>query len=458
MKKTFERRKKQKNVRVSMMNLANESRPHTHHIHADTLGNPHSQGSSPPNTQPEASSPDMSVIWESFGSLDVPLIKKIFEFVNPEHQQLMVQIAKAKILSSQTTSPSSPENILPNSVVEAIKEAQREELYSILNVPVLRELLAVEFSFHIPEREAVSHMSNQELRTLLFSLRSLVMHHLQSLPRGISKMFSSFAPWEIVRNTENCFLFFRLVHAYNLIQFVHNLHPQIKLPEMLSIESLAETSEEARQWLLLPFHTQQLKQLTLKNQELTAIPSEIAHCTHLTKLLLEELPLYTLPSTLGSLRKLTILNLTGCPIAFLPHEIGQLSSLRQLILSKTRLKELPQTIGSLKHLEVLDISDTNIASLPESLGNLLALIALNISWTKIDSLPPFLRNASNLEALNVSGLNFTELPDVVFSMKRLENVDISLTRIAQLPENLRSLLPNLRFLNATSTPVEGFIW
>jgi len=99
-----------------------------------------------------------------------------------------------------------------------------------------------------------------------------------------------------------------------------------------------------------------LRELDLRNLELTDLPDGIGALGHLKKLFLGGNSLTFIPRCLLELSSLELLDLSSNCLTYLPLRIaGSWSELRELYLSRNRLSFLPDDLNEMKHLDVLEI-------------------------------------------------------------------------------------------------------
>lgn len=96
------------------------------------------------------------------------------------------------------------------------------------------------------------------------------------------------------------------------------------------------------------------------NDNLTAIPQEIATATKLESLTVNNLPIASIPEFIGNLSNLTKLTITNTMITNLPPQISALKQLTYLDLSNNKLTNVPQEISSLTNLKLINLSGNAI--------------------------------------------------------------------------------------------------
>lgn len=115
--------------------------------------------------------------------------------------------------------------------------------------------------------------------------------------------------------------------------------------------------------------------LLLKNNNLSAIPKQIALLKNLTILDLSANKLSSLPKEIGKLKNLSKLYLWKNKLTILPKEIGDLQKLTELSLGVNfhggnQLSELPKEIGKLESLTELVLAENKLSELPNEIWQL----------------------------------------------------------------------------------------
>lgn len=118
--------------------------------------------------------------------------------------------------------------------------------------------------------------------------------------------------------------------------------------------------------------------LSLANNELSLLPSEIGGLAKLRELHVNDNQLTSLPPEIGALTNLANLEASRNRLTSLPPQIGLLTSLRQLYLAGNELTSLPPEIGGLASLFRLEVSANRLTSLPAEIGALAALTDLGV--------------------------------------------------------------------------------
>ena len=131
--------------------------------------------------------------------------------------------------------------------------------------------------------------------------------------------------------------------------------------------------EQPEDWEGVTIENGRLVQLELEDFGLTgAVPAEIGQLMSLRELDLRDNQLTTVPAEIGQLTALTELSLSGNQLTSLPAEIGQLTLLLQLSLSHNQLTSVPASIGELTSLLELYLHGNKLTSVPAAIGELKA--------------------------------------------------------------------------------------
>ena len=230
----------------------------------------------------------------------------------------------------------------------------------------------------------------------------------------------------------------------------------------------------------------QLRELSLKGNEITELPDCMGKLTQLQVLELNRNQLTALPEWLGKLSQLQSLNLSNNKISILSERLGQLSQLRSLDLSYNPLTILPEWVGQLTRLEVLRLEDTKIKVPPESLGLLTQLQQLDLSnnpsivlpewlgrlpqlsslkltYNQLNELPECLRLLPQLRDLDLTGNELTALPDWFGELNQLNTLDLTHNQLRTFPEfmgrltNLRELILSANDLRVLPDSMRGLV-
>ena len=143
-------------------------------------------------------------------------------------------------------------------------------------------------------------------------------------------------------------------------------------------------------------------QLSLSNNDLTALSPAIGKLTSLSELYLSDNELTALPPAIGKLTSLLYLNLKGNQLTALPSAIGKLTSLTGLALNDNHLTALPTAIGELASLTTLYLNSNELTALPPAIGKLTSLISLDLYDNQLTDIPPAIGELTSLISLHIS--------------------------------------------------------
>lgn len=168
-----------------------------------------------------------------------------------------------------------------------------------------------------------------------------------------------------------------------------------------------------------------LQVLSLENNELTYLPSELGQCTTLRELRVDAHMLVSPPQDIlgeniqyvlrylrnfASAKLSGKLDLTGSLHREIPPEILGMTSLTWLSLKENIISELPATVTALFNLTHLDLAGNKFKEVPPEIGNMTALRHLALEENDISVLPRTIRFLTNLEVLTVKNKNMWSPP------------------------------------------------
>jgi Leucine-rich repeat (LRR) protein len=144
------------------------------------------------------------------------------------------------------------------------------------------------------------------------------------------------------------------------------------------------------------------KSLSLKQSDLTSLPSEVIAIKGLTSLVLDENELVTLPDHIAQMKDLATLSVKSNRLASLPDSLSALVNLKELNLSENQLAQLP--IGSMmqmRKLSLLNLEHNLLLTAPFELFQTTTLKKIRLAGNdNMTSPPPALINdESKSEAL-----------------------------------------------------------
>ncbi|KAH7089696.1 hypothetical protein FB567DRAFT_307885 [Paraphoma chrysanthemicola] len=107
---------------------------------------------------------------------------------------------------------------------------------------------------------------------------------------------------------------------------------------------------------------ERIASLTLARNHLTALPSSLCLCSHLTSLDLGRNNFKVIPDTIRSISKLQALDLRDNHIRSIPTWIAELGDLKVLSLSRNQIQGIPFAVGQMQMLEILDLVGNQIVT------------------------------------------------------------------------------------------------
>lgn len=150
--------------------------------------------------------------------------------------------------------------------------------------------------------------------------------------------------------------------------------------------------------------------LNLSNQSLAELPKGLSKFKNLEYLSLRNDHLTTLSSEIGSLKKLKVLDLGGNDFSILPKGFAKLKNLEELYLDNDRNLDIQQDIeilSKLPKLKILHLDNDGIEKLPPNIKKLSHLESLTLRNNLLRVVPPQVKGLKNLKYLD---LNNNHLP------------------------------------------------
>lgn len=127
-----------------------------------------------------------------------------------------------------------------------------------------------------------------------------------------------------------------------------------------------------------------LRTLDLRNNRMEILTEKVSCLIHLKVLKLDHNLLTALPLEVFSL-PLSALSIGDNSLFTIPSQIAQVKTLIMLSISENQIKELPYELGNLDQLKVLHIHGNQFKALPTSFSSLLSLEELSLEWFRYTS-------------------------------------------------------------------------
>ena len=179
------------------------------------------------------------------------------------------------------------------------------------------------------------------------------------------------------------------------------------------------------QELMHPPFSSEVRVMTFTDNQIEAVPPEIANCTELTQLKLFGNKLKSIPVEVIKLTRLKLLWLGNNNLQSVPNEVGQLQGLEALSLDQNELEMLPITLGRLTGLKELRV-DKN----PKMYGPPKHIVTMG--RTRIMQYLRLMDTGDSTGVLNLRELNLTEIPREMLSDKVFNCLRIYRTTIREL--------------------------
>lgn len=204
-----------------------------------------------------------------------------------------------------------------------------------------------------------------------------------------------------------------------------------------------------------------LESLKLDENQLQALPPEVARWLYMKHFSAAHNQLTTLPAGLANWHNLETLNLRFNKITALPDtggwtklkklwlghnalrevDVSGLAALEELDLLNNAVSEVPADLGLCTNLKHLLLGQNSIKSIPsEILGNLVQLRSLDLYKNKIESLPPEVGNCTLIQRLSLASNNIRDLPSEIGHCVGMRELYVSNNpKLSKIPESVGHL-------------------
>jgi leucine-rich repeat protein SHOC2 len=188
-----------------------------------------------------------------------------------------------------------------------------------------------------------------------------------------------------------------------------------------------------------------LQILSLTNNYISNLPSNIGNLNSLVYFKSENNPLKTLPATVSGWNNLLYLKLYNTEIDTLPKDIGGFGRLKEFewLGNKGDTVKLPQEIKYWRALKSLSIQKVVLDTLPNTITLLSELTELKLDSCSLNVLPHFwgeykgkVVGFEKLESLSVSGNNLSSVPPTLWYCRKLRVLDLSDNKLTALPDDV----------------------
>uniref|UniRef100_F1KS12 Protein lap1 n=1 Tax=Ascaris suum TaxID=6253 RepID=F1KS12_ASCSU len=187
------------------------------------------------------------------------------------------------------------------------------------------------------------------------------------------------------------------------------------------------------------FRCRKLKTLSLSENEIIRVPTDIANLICLEELNLKGNDVSDLPEEIKECTQLKILDLSSNPITRLPPTITLLTSMTHLGLNDISLTQMPLDIGHLRNLRSLEVRENLLRTIPPSISQLTQLQRLDLGHNELDDLPSEIGLLSNLQELYVDQNDLEALPESIVQCRSLQQLDVSENKLMVLPDDIGDL-------------------
>ncbi len=185
-----------------------------------------------------------------------------------------------------------------------------------------------------------------------------------------------------------------------------------------------------------------LQYLHANHNELTSLPNEITNLTDLKELLFFKNKINQLPSQgmekLVNLEKLHLHENNALTV--LPEGISAWTELKELLLNDNLLETVPNGLKNLVNLTALTLYNNHLITLPQGIGNLTFLTELLLQNNQLQSIPESVSSLTNLTRLHLYNNELTAIPSNIGNLNQLTELPLYNNKITVLPESIDQLV------------------
>ncbi len=196
----------------------------------------------------------------------------------------------------------------------------------------------------------------------------------------------------------------------------------------------------------------QLEELQIVGNQLSKIPAEIIQLVNLQSLDLRSNQLSNIPVELVQLVNLQFLNLAYNNLSSIPAELVQLINLQSFDLSRNQLSSIPAEIGQLVKLQSFYLSYNKLSSIPAEIVQLVSLQSLYLSKNQLSSIPAEIVQLVSLQSLYLSRNQLSSIPAEIGQLVNLQSLYLNRNNLSSIPSEIRQL-SKLEKLDLRGNPV-----
>ena len=169
--------------------------------------------------------------------------------------------------------------------------------------------------------------------------------------------------------------------------------------------------------------------------DLDSMFETLANCPKLKELSLKSNRVSKIPSTIAQLKSLQILDFNHNRLTEYPKELYDLAQLRDLDFGLNQLFKITEGVGKLKNLKTLKVTSNwenkvDCTALFNEIEELQSLETLELwSCLSVKSLPESISKCKKLTKIDVDNNLLTGLPESIFSMNQLKVLRVSTNQI-----------------------------
>jgi hypothetical protein len=130
----------------------------------------------------------------------------------------------------------------------------------------------------------------------------------------------------------------------------------------------------------------------------------------------------TFPSEVFKFKNMVFLDLEKNQLQNLPNEIFLLSNLQELYLVENKLENLPKNFRNLEKIKVLGLASNRFTFFPDEITYLERLEVLDLSNNQFSSIPSEISRLKNLKVLVLHNNSIHNIPNELYGLKKLKKI------------------------------------